>query len=265
MVLAKSGLGKADLSRLWELADVDRDGQLCRHEFTVAMHLAACAVGKPRLPLPDALPPYLAIGTTVKIADSTGAATAAVVLTDDTTSVVSSLGYPEGLSDAGGSDVGAAMGSENASVGIQEEEHYAGSNKGGTVSSDRGEAGDGKVEDKRTDLPEKGMGQRDVLHERKRNNREPKTSKGTKGKKRESGPGERRDKPEAGKNEGEGSEYRMSGQDAARYAKAFGKLVEGKDANLGGKEVCMCVVHENELRGTGASWGLFQNSYPRFR
>ncbi|CAM9755102.1 unnamed protein product, partial [Hapterophycus canaliculatus] len=57
--LAKSGLSKADLSRLWELADIDRDGQLCRHEFVVALHLAACAVGKARLPLPDALPPYL--------------------------------------------------------------------------------------------------------------------------------------------------------------------------------------------------------------
>ncbi|CAN0552210.1 unnamed protein product, partial [Ectocarpus sp. 8 AP-2014] len=59
-MLAKSGLSKTDLGNLWAMADADRDGKLSRHEFAVAMHLAARAVGTPALALPSVLPPCLA-------------------------------------------------------------------------------------------------------------------------------------------------------------------------------------------------------------
>lgn len=63
--LAKSGMAKKELGRLWTLADVDRDGELSRQEFAIAMHLAACTAGK-GLPLPRVLPECLmAIVTTV--------------------------------------------------------------------------------------------------------------------------------------------------------------------------------------------------------
>lgn len=63
--LAKSGMTKKELGRLWTLADVDRDGELSRQEFAIAMHLAACTAGK-GLPLPRVLPECLvAIVTTV--------------------------------------------------------------------------------------------------------------------------------------------------------------------------------------------------------
>lgn len=62
-MLAKSGLGNKDLGHLWGLADADRDGKLSRHEFAVAMHLAACITGKKRLPLPRVLPSCLSLTT----------------------------------------------------------------------------------------------------------------------------------------------------------------------------------------------------------
>lgn len=66
-ILAKSGLGKKELGRLWTVADVDQDGKLSRQEFAVAMHLAACATAK-NLPLPSVMPGCLAaiVGAEVK-------------------------------------------------------------------------------------------------------------------------------------------------------------------------------------------------------
>ena len=58
-ILAKSGLGKAELARLWVMSDVDRDGALSRVEFSIAMHLASCSAKK-SLPVPAALPDSLA-------------------------------------------------------------------------------------------------------------------------------------------------------------------------------------------------------------
>lgn len=58
-ILAKSGLGKAELARLWAVSDADRDGALSRVEFSIAMHLAACSANK-GLPVPSALPSILA-------------------------------------------------------------------------------------------------------------------------------------------------------------------------------------------------------------
>lgn len=57
-VLAKSGLGKAELGRLWVVSDVDRDGALSRVEFSIAMHLALCSASR-KLPVPSALPESL--------------------------------------------------------------------------------------------------------------------------------------------------------------------------------------------------------------
>lgn len=113
-ILAKSGLSKAELGRLWALADADRDGKLCRHEFALAVHLAACAVGKDGLPLPATLPPCLASATAAVAAaasDEGGenkeeTVEGRMILVDESNSVVSSLGYPEGLSDIEGSEKG---------------------------------------------------------------------------------------------------------------------------------------------------------------
>lgn len=58
-ILAKSGLGKAELGRLWTLSDADRDGALSRVEFTIAMHLASCSANK-NFPVPSVLPGDLA-------------------------------------------------------------------------------------------------------------------------------------------------------------------------------------------------------------
>ncbi|CAM9464742.1 unnamed protein product, partial [Laminaria digitata] len=61
-VLAKSGLGKKDLARIWTLADADLDGELSRHEFAVALHLAACVTKQKDGPtLPRTLPSCLAV------------------------------------------------------------------------------------------------------------------------------------------------------------------------------------------------------------
>lgn len=60
MVLAKFGLGKAELGRLWVLSDVDQDGALSKVEFSIAMHLASCSAHK-KIPVPRALPWSLAV------------------------------------------------------------------------------------------------------------------------------------------------------------------------------------------------------------
>lgn len=52
------------------MADADRDGELSRREFAVAMHLAACVAGKKKLPMPRTLPPCL-----MSITDYTGSTT----------------------------------------------------------------------------------------------------------------------------------------------------------------------------------------------
>lgn len=71
--LAKSGLKKKNLGRIWTLADADRDGELSRHEFAVAMHLAACVKGG--LTLPRTLPACLAaVGKRSGGGDETGVA-----------------------------------------------------------------------------------------------------------------------------------------------------------------------------------------------
>ncbi|CAM9733331.1 unnamed protein product, partial [Choristocarpus tenellus] len=57
-VLAKSGLEKEKLGKVWSLADIDKDGALSRDEFAVAMHITTCAIIK-HLPVPDHLPTTL--------------------------------------------------------------------------------------------------------------------------------------------------------------------------------------------------------------
>lgn len=53
-VLMKTGLSQDVLGKIWELADIDSDGNLDRDEFAVAMHLIrSCIGGKPA---PDTLP-----------------------------------------------------------------------------------------------------------------------------------------------------------------------------------------------------------------
>ncbi|CAM9698027.1 unnamed protein product [Scytosiphon promiscuus] len=228
--LAKSGLSKADLSHLWKLADIDRDGQLCRHEFVVAMHLAARAVGKKgRLPLPDALPPCLAAPDTIaEAADSIVAAVAVVGIVDDSRSVVSSLGYPEGLSDAG------------------------------MVPSGHGVEGGEEAEEIGTRTCGKGMVQTNNLHGRQAKSQELKSSSKEGMRKRgENEAGGQQGTLGAENKRRDGSEYRMSGQDVARYSKAFDKLVDGKDTNLGGKEAAAVLAKSgmgrNEL---GLLWAL---------
>ncbi|XP_043270994.1 ralBP1-associated Eps domain-containing protein 1 isoform X2 [Venturia canescens] len=55
----KSRLPVAELRRIWQLADVTRDGALSLQEFYVAMHLVV--LRRNHVPLPDVLPPSLAI------------------------------------------------------------------------------------------------------------------------------------------------------------------------------------------------------------
>lgn len=55
----KSRLPVAELRRIWQLADVTRDGALSLPEFYVAMHLVV--LRRNHVPLPDALPATLAI------------------------------------------------------------------------------------------------------------------------------------------------------------------------------------------------------------
>lgn len=55
----KSNLDTTVLSRVWELADVNRDGWLNLEEFCCAMHLVVLAV-KGNMPVPEYLPPHIA-------------------------------------------------------------------------------------------------------------------------------------------------------------------------------------------------------------
>ncbi|CAM9865792.1 unnamed protein product [Discosporangium mesarthrocarpum] len=52
--LAQSGLPTDTLRVIWDLADMDKDGQLDLEEFAVAMHL--CDATKAGEPLPEELP-----------------------------------------------------------------------------------------------------------------------------------------------------------------------------------------------------------------
>lgn len=119
-VMAKSGLGKKDLGRIWTLADADRDGELSRHEFAVAMHLTACVTRKSGVTLPRTLPPCLAIAGERIGGDETAVADNAEVAIVTTTErgeeadarSVSTLEYPEGLSDGGGSEKATSTGGQ---------------------------------------------------------------------------------------------------------------------------------------------------------
>lgn len=128
-VLARSGLGKKDLGRLWTLADADRDGELSRHEFAVAMHLAACATTKEKggLTLPRTLPSCLALGGKRsgggggKVGAAGVAAEGGTVMATTTTEregadkgSVSTLESPQGLSEDGGLEEKAASSSSNS-------------------------------------------------------------------------------------------------------------------------------------------------------
>ena len=74
----KSRLPVAELRRIWQLADVTRDGALSLQEFYVAMHLVV--LRRNHVPLPDILPPSLAIpAPTTVVIPAIPAASAAVV------------------------------------------------------------------------------------------------------------------------------------------------------------------------------------------
>ncbi|XP_014481916.1 PREDICTED: ralBP1-associated Eps domain-containing protein 1 [Dinoponera quadriceps] len=62
----KSRLPVAELRRIWQLADVTRDGALSLQEFYVAMHLVV--LRRNHVPLPDVLPPSLSIPLAVQTA-----------------------------------------------------------------------------------------------------------------------------------------------------------------------------------------------------
>ncbi|CAM9344248.1 unnamed protein product [Ectocarpus fasciculatus] len=249
-MLAKSGLSKKDLGKLWAMADADRDGKLSGHEFAVAMHLAACAVGTPALPLPGALPPCLAAASatenkTSREGDGDGPAGAAamaeeagsVVLVDDTSSVVSSLGYPEGLSDVdseeeGGAAAGTRDNAPEKATG-KEEKCRQESKKGG-ASSDPAAARTDEVPGKRTGMTKKA---RDKDRARGQKDKEEGVAGDGEGEGSATTGTSRKEKEQEG-----GSEYRMSDQDAARYGKAFDKLAKGNGVTLGGKEAAVVLA-----------------------
>jgi hypothetical protein len=59
-ILERSGLPVDTLRQVWNLSDIDRDGQLDSDEFAVAMHLTReCTTGKamPATLPPDLIPP----------------------------------------------------------------------------------------------------------------------------------------------------------------------------------------------------------------
>ncbi len=219
-MLAKSGLSKADLGRLWTLADADRDGKLSRPEFAVAMHLAASAAGKAALPLPEVLPPCLAAAAAAAAAEAAPASAATpqgrpgdvqavegrVVLVDDAASVVSSLGYPAGLSDAEGSDRIC--------------------NSSGGADSARDDKDAAAVLGGKTGTAEEIIGG-------------PAGKETSKGKGQGRGKGGEGEVSGAGKGKEMNLRYDMSDQDTARYGQTFDKLMKGKGTtHLGGKEVC---------------------------
>lgn len=57
VILLQSGLPQKILAKVWNLADVDADGQLTLEEFILANHLIDCV--RRGEPLPDILPPNL--------------------------------------------------------------------------------------------------------------------------------------------------------------------------------------------------------------
>lgn len=239
-MLAKSGLSKTDLGNLCAMADADRDGKLSRFEFAVAMHLAACAVGTPALALPSALPPCLAAASATENEgnrESDGRVAAAeeagsVVLVDDTSSVVSSLGYPEGLSDVDSEKGGgaASITRDNApEKATGEEEKGRQESKKGVASSDPAPARTDEVPEKRTGMTKKAL---EEDHARGQKDKKEAVAGDGEGE----GSAKTRSSSEEKEKEG-GSEYRMSDQDTARYGKTFDKLVKGKGVTLGGKEV----------------------------
>ena len=57
-VLLRSGLPEHQLSAVWMLADVGRDGRLDEHEFAIAFHIILC-VTKRGMPIPPTLPDAL--------------------------------------------------------------------------------------------------------------------------------------------------------------------------------------------------------------
>lgn len=63
----KSRLPVAELRRIWQLADVTRDGALSRLEFFVAMHLVV--LRRNHVTLPDILPPVLSIPLEMSISE----------------------------------------------------------------------------------------------------------------------------------------------------------------------------------------------------
>lgn len=55
-----SGLDQMTLKQIWQISDLDNDGNLDISEFCVAMHLIRLKVKTPALPIPATLPPSLA-------------------------------------------------------------------------------------------------------------------------------------------------------------------------------------------------------------
>ena len=49
-ILTETGLGTSSLRKIWDLADMDKDGQLDLQEFVVAMHLADLVKGGSAIP-----------------------------------------------------------------------------------------------------------------------------------------------------------------------------------------------------------------------
>lgn len=59
-VLTSSGLAVASLRKIWDLSDIDKDGQLDLHEFVVAMYLSEVVKSGHPVPTqldPDMIPP----------------------------------------------------------------------------------------------------------------------------------------------------------------------------------------------------------------
>lgn len=53
---SKTGLSEDILAQIWDLSDIDSDGQLSRDEFAVAMHLIKQCRAHPKQPLPATIP-----------------------------------------------------------------------------------------------------------------------------------------------------------------------------------------------------------------
>ena len=59
-VLTSSGLSTGSLRKIWELSDMDKDGQLDLNEFVVAMYLSDCVKAGEAVPKeldPSMIPP----------------------------------------------------------------------------------------------------------------------------------------------------------------------------------------------------------------